>query len=131
MNWDKALNDLVGAPFVWGGRGEAGGYDCWGLTVEVLRQMGVEVTLEFSPRTPRDVVGLIDEQTAGPGWEQVAAPQVGDVAVLGNAKNRHHVGVVTPVGILHTLRKAGAVIQQPVDLRLQGYRLIEYYRWAE
>lgn len=131
MNWDKALNDLVGAPFVWGGRGESGGYDCWGLTVEVLRQMGVNITLEFSPRTPRDVVGLIDEQTSGPGWTKVDSPEVGDVAVLGNANNRHHVGVVTPFGILHTLRKVGAVIQQPLDLRFQGYRLIEYYRWAK
>ncbi len=131
MNWDKTLNELIGAPFAWGGRGESGNYDCWGLTVEVLRRMGLNVTLEFAPRTQRDVIGIIDEQTAGRGWKKVAVPEVGDVAVLGNANNRHHVGVVTPVGILHTLRRAGAVIQQPLDLRLHGYRLIEYYRWVE
>lgn len=37
------LHDLIGVPFVDGGRDRKTGYDCWGLSCEVFRRYGIEL----------------------------------------------------------------------------------------
>lgn len=37
------LDDLIGLPFVDGGRDPAVGLDCWGLSTEVFRRYGIEL----------------------------------------------------------------------------------------
>lgn len=39
---DADLRDLIGAPYKPRGRGD-GGWDCWGLAVEVARRLGAEL----------------------------------------------------------------------------------------
>lgn len=40
---NTTFTDLIGVPFVDGGRNPATGLDCWGLSAEVFRRYGVEV----------------------------------------------------------------------------------------
>jgi cell wall-associated NlpC family hydrolase len=37
------ISDLIGVPFVNGGRNKGSGLDCWGLTIEVFRRYGIEL----------------------------------------------------------------------------------------
>lgn len=39
----KDFRDLIGVPFMWGGRDPAVGLDCWGLFMEVQRRFGFAV----------------------------------------------------------------------------------------
>jgi cell wall-associated NlpC family hydrolase len=37
------FDDLIGLPFIDGGRNPAAGLDCWGLSTEVFRRYGIEL----------------------------------------------------------------------------------------
>ena len=37
------LDDLIGLPFIDGGRDPSVGFDCWGLSTEVFRRYGIEL----------------------------------------------------------------------------------------
>lgn len=54
-------SDLIGVPFVDGGREKTSGFDCWGLVMEIYRRNGIElpdykVACEDASRIHRTVV---------------------------------------------------------------------------
>jgi cell wall-associated NlpC family hydrolase len=42
-NINRVFTDLIGLPFVDGGRDPTSGLDCWGLSTEVFRRYGIEL----------------------------------------------------------------------------------------
>jgi cell wall-associated NlpC family hydrolase len=135
--WSNICRALVGRPFVWAGRGPEG-FDCWGLVLEARRRAGLPAPADIATpeggRVLREdlaaVPPVIEAEVASGRWRQVLAPTAGDVVALSRHLRLHHVGVWTPVGILHTLPKRGAHLERLMRLQRAGYGRIEYYRWA-
>jgi len=129
--WEKVAYDLVGKPFLWGARGPDA-YDCWGLVAEALNRVDLPVPpdLMLPDDTVEHTTRTLEQQIASPAWVLQTKPEPGDVAALSTNKRIHHVGVLTPWGVLHTAARCGAVISRERQLRAMGYQRIEYYRWA-
>jgi len=115
------IDDLIGLPFQYGGRGPAA-YDCFGLTQEVLRRYGIELNWGSQ-------LAIEDNLSA---WKPVSDLQEGDVVMMGGTRRWTHVcPVVTPQGdMLHCSRGSGGVMlvtwRQLVAL---GLRSKQAYRW--
>lgn len=94
-------DDLLSAPFAWGGRDPKQGLDCWGLVMEVRRRVGLETPDPFKRVSEEDaeyhrafsaeVYALFSTQ-----WSRVRTPvQPGDVVELPSyAGQASHAGVV-------------------------------------
>lgn len=130
-NWGEIVNGELGKPFEWGGRG-ADAYDCWGLVIRVYELLGRPVprSLTWTSRTPDGVMQEVLEELKTTHWEKTLTPAPGDVLALRVGQQVQHVGVVTPFGILHTVRKHGVVVTSEPILRTLGYQHFEYYKWA-
>lgn len=85
--------DLVGIPFVDGGRTPQG-LDCWGLVRYIYQQRGVQLpNYPIDPKN-RDAVHQALVKGAASSWEKVEQPQEGDVVLLELAiRCANHVGV--------------------------------------
>lgn len=127
--WEVVVSGLVGTPFRWKGRGEDG-LDCWQLVQEASRRLGRPVPPDYDYQVISDVEGVIQAEQGAPQWVKQEDPQPGDVVGLSCRGNLHHLGLLTPYGILHTTRKFGACIMPEASLRASGYQRIEYYRWV-
>jgi cell wall-associated NlpC family hydrolase len=131
MDWPTALQQVLGKPFQWGARGPAA-YDCWGLVLAARRLLDLPVP-EGIDTPDEGLHGLaIAEQIESGNWVKVLSPQPGDVAAFGMSvvQAPAHVGLVTPFGILHTTKSSKSCIQQVAALKAQGWRRMEFYRWA-
>ena len=121
------VTDLIGKPFVDGGRG-ADGYDCLGLVREIYRRAGVD----FPDYTgccydfEKFYRGFLEER---PRWTRHELPDVpvpAVVAIRFNAPMVNHIGVYIGEGkFIHTREKTGAVIElveSPAwKRRIEGY----------
>lgn len=108
------VTDLIGRPFIDGGRGPED-FDCWGLCLEVFRREGV--ALRDYRLCCYDTEGFARNfQDALPGWRRhewpdVPAPAV--VAIRFNTSVVNHVGVYIGDGrFLHTREKTGVLIER-------------------
>ena len=123
------MNDLIGIPYVYGGRDPTLGLDCVGLLEVVLHRLGIP----FSPpaldvQHAKEILRAIEQQQRSPVWQEVAPTEIqtGDVALLG----RHHVGVLIDGGVIHTCKRFGVCIQSPIMLQLSCYPSTRWYRYC-
>jgi len=130
MTWEETVRKLVGAPFVWGGRGPDG-YDCWGLVRRATEMLGLPMPPDYTTETPACAVRTISAELHPPAWIKQETGSPGDIVMMSTNRRIHHTGLVTPYGILHTTRGLGAVIMSESGLRAACYQRIEYYRWVE
>lgn len=55
------VNDLIGVPFVDGGRSKETGFDCWGLVKEVYKRIGIDLfDFDISCREASLINGAIE-----------------------------------------------------------------------
>jgi cell wall-associated NlpC family hydrolase len=106
--------DLIGIPFVFGGRTLAG-LDCWGLCLEFYKQRGIEVVdpLEEYHDLFATPASNVFEKYRTPDWYLVADPSDGDLVCMAynNAGVATHCGIYLHGGrLLHTLDKIGVAI---------------------
>ncbi len=129
--WQTTLLSLIGLPFRWGARGPDA-YDCWGLVSACLKSLDLPVPPDLMAPTDTedDTTQTIEQEIASERWVRVNAPKPGDVAAMSSHTRIHHLGLVTPWGVLHTSYRSGAILSSGVQLRAMGYRRMEYYRWA-
>ena len=104
---DAALQfafDQLGKPYQWGATGEAGFYDCSGLTLRAYQAGGLQL--------PRTAAAQWD---AGAHVLDPSAVQPGDLVFyasdLANPATIHHVGLYIGAGNMINAPHAGAVIQ--------------------
>lgn len=107
------LNDLIGLPFVDGGRDPAVGLDCWGLSTEVFRRYGIalpdyKISCEDASRISEE----INEQR--PLWRrcegQIPVPAL---VVIRFAAYCDHTGVHIGQGrFIHTRKGIGVNIDR-------------------
>lgn len=130
-NWGEIVNGELGKPFVWNGRADDA-YDCWGLVLRVYRLLGWPNPGDWmaGDEGVACVARIMEREFRGSDWVRVEHPVPGDIAALSTHEKLHHVGVVTPFGIMHTNRRHGVVVAKEAALRAVGYRHVEYFRWA-
>ena len=76
-----AYDDLIGVPFVDGGRDPKSGLDCWGLVKEAFRRQGCEVPdYHISAIEAADIAGTMKRQEDD--WISLDGPRVGCLVLL-------------------------------------------------
>ena len=129
------IKDLIGKPFIDGGRGPDA-YDCWGVCIEALSRIGYQ--LPDYPISAMDKVSISAAiQVEKQAWQEIADPQSGCVVVmrLGSHTLINHCGVYIGQGrMIHIRDKTGVVIERiesPVMKRIiKGFYLppAKFYR---
>jgi cell wall-associated NlpC family hydrolase len=120
------VTDLIGKPFIDGGRGPEG-YDCWGLCLEVFKRHGIE--LPDYKIYCYDSAGFFTLfQGALPQWARCDPPEIPSVVTVRlNFPVVNHVGVYIGEGkFLHTRDKTGVVIER-LDAPQWRYRTEGFY----
>ena len=123
--------DLVGVPFVEGGRARSG-MDCWGVVLELYRRAGIALKDPFTAQSPEAIKRQQGQSVTQwiaqefDQWDTVTAPDIGHVVAFRDVDGAAvHVGVVVEPGkFLHALRRTGVVIgkldREPWDTSLIG-----------
>jgi len=126
------MNDLIGKPFQWQGRGP-NAYDCWGLTLEVMSRLGIncDYVLSFGKMDFEVINEYIENSRASPKWQEVSHPKKGDVLICGTSRQWAHVcPFVDESSVLHiTKGQAGVIRLDPRVLYRLGYKKQKVLRW--
>ena len=120
------FNDLIGVPFVDGGRSPDTGLDCWGLALEIYRRAGV--ALPDFKISAMDAATITAELSANEGeWKKLPAPAVMSLVVMRLSGDgwANHVGVYIGGGrFIHAYRNTGVCIDR---LRHWQSRIAGFY----
>lgn len=121
-----AYDDLIGVPFVDGGRDAKSGLDCWGLVKEAFRRQGCEVPdYHISATEAADIAGEMKQQEDE--WTRLDKPRVGCLVLLRLTPGlwANHVGICIDNGrFLHAYLPTGVCIDR---LRRWQSRIVGYY----
>ena len=109
--------DLIGIPFVDGGRTREG-LDCWAVVLECYRRAGVLLKDPFASKRQADILPMqgedVDRWIAEQfdHWERIDTPGIGSVVAFRDVDGAAvHVGVVVEPGkFLHALKRTGVVV---------------------
>ena len=120
------IDDLIGKPFVDGGRGPDD-YDCYGLAIEMFRRAGIAIPEQpISCMDTPKIAAEINNQR--PAWIHLTSPQAPCmVAIRLSPGIVNHVGVYIGGGrFIHAYRNAGGVcvnrISDPIwERRIEGF----------
>lgn len=117
---------LVGAPFVYGGRGPEE-FDCYGLLMHIMReQRGVALP---DHRSTSDMQTVMAKMAVGlHEWKQVPAGEGAAVLIrVGNFIS--HCGyMIDPLRMIHTWEKSGGVVIERVDHWQR--RIVGFYEYV-
>lgn len=104
------VHDLLGLPYVAGGRLPGYGTDCFGLVVECCKRNGQPIPDPFtSSEQPMNARQWIAERLGG--WRQTDRPVAGGVVELRSVEQPAHVGfLLNESQFLHSMEKTGVVI---------------------
>ena len=123
------VNRLIATRYMDGGRGPDH-FDCWGLVVEVCRQMGWPI-----PVDPLLVATSLSQRRAGfaahydPGdWIMCDGPDEGAIGFTPLIDRASHAGICIGGVFLETGRRAGPQWTEYYKLRVERW---EWARWAK
>lgn len=124
-----SFDDLLGVPFVDGGRGPDS-FDCWGLCIEIFKRLGLP--LKDYKLCCEDYVNFdIEYNSESPNWTKQEYPDIeipSIVAIRFTPEYVSHVGVFIGDGkFIHTREKTGVVIERikPWLRRIDGFYKIK------
>lgn len=124
---DFPYEDLVGSPFVDGGRDAKGGLDCWGLCLEAFKRQGTVVKDYHIAAV--NAAEIADEmQKEEPSWVKLEEPVVGCLVVIKLTPGcwANHAGIYVGGGrFLHAYSPTGACIDR---LKRWKSRIVGFYR---
>jgi cell wall-associated NlpC family hydrolase len=129
------LKDLIGVPFVEGGRNPLTGLDCLGLTrIVVKRIVDADVPEGYVKEASSESV-LDFQQESFKRWERIDELEIGCAVVMRMDGSRpdlvQHVGVYIGDGkIIQSLKKIGVHIARLDDPLIKN-RIEGYYRWKK
>lgn len=119
--------DLVGKPFVAGGRGP-NEYDCLGLAMEIARRRGFAIPAYES--TAQELTRTLREGALGP-CVQIERPESGAVVLLrsgGGPTDRHITVMLDHRRMIHADEIAGQVVIENLVFSGWSRRLLGFYR---
>lgn len=125
------VEDLIGVPFVNGGRNVAEGLDCWGLVMEVFRRYGQTIPdFTVDAFACQAIDALAGQEMETRHWEQMYEPLEDYVPLVALIRihpvHISHAGVYLGQNqIIHTIQYTGCVISQRHTF---GNRIEGYYR---
>ena len=129
----RAISDLIGIPFVDGGRDVSKGVDCWGLFMVAMKRFGYDVPDFRVPcKATREIDGTLKSEIGR--WERIMLPVPGCGVAMstdpGMPRMISHFGVYVGSGkFLHTLEKTGSIISR-LDDPFWKKSIRGFYRWA-
>ena len=129
----NSVYDLLGAPFVNGGRNYSAGLDCWGLVMQahyILK--GVELpNFDLCAFKFKKVSEKIVQQSMYGKWDKVGGPEKGClIAIRNHPKYVNHTGIcLDDKKFMHTLEKTGVVVEK-IDHPLWKNKFHGFYRYA-
>lgn len=127
------LTQLVGVPFLSGGRDRARGLDCWGLVLEASRALfGRDLPDYPGYSDARQVCDVAPLFEARADWEPIkdGAEPVGSIIVLRIAGHATHAGLVVKRGyMLHTMLYCASVIEHYRGEKW-AHRVEGFYAWS-
>lgn len=119
--------DLIGTPFVDGGRDRATGLDCWGLARELFRRQGVDVPdYHISAMKTAEIAREMTAEEMD--WERLGEVEVGCLVLLrlDTGVWANHVGIYLGDGkFIHAYSAAGTCIDR---LSRWRSRIVGFYR---
>jgi cell wall-associated NlpC family hydrolase len=130
MHWASAL---IGLP--WSAHGSGPDlFNCW----EFVRMVQARHFGRTLPdiANPEDTLGLgraFRDHPERRRWDKVPRSAEGDCVLLRQSRHPIHIGIWLDVdsgGVLHCSREAGVVFQRPDALRLNGWLVEGFYRFA-
>lgn len=125
-------NDLIGVPFVNGGRDPAAGLDCWGLFMEVMQRFGTPVPDYKISCFDTTFIGRETRRELAKMWVATDKPSAG-VAITLSIDGKHpgeiqHFGVcVNNRWFIHTLEKTNCILSKVND-PFWGRKIKGFYR---
>ena len=128
-------SDLIGVPFVNGGRYIETGLDCWGLFMIVMDRLGQSVPDYKISCFDSSEIGNAARHALATQWQKTDGPGVGVGVVMDMNPELpgidQHFGVcVNNKFFIHTLRKTGCILSRLNDnfwkLKIKGY-----YHWKK
>jgi len=133
-NQNISIQDLIGKPFVDGGRGPAG-YDCYGLVMEVMRRYGIALPDYGCSCLDRHDPAAIAAAcaAAGPHWTQIPTPEPGCLVAIAYPYPGliSHVGVVIAADrFIHTRAATGGVTIDRLSSPAWRKRIRGYWRYV-
>ena len=127
------FRDLIGIPFVDGGRDPATGLDCWGLVMAAMRKYGQEVPdFKVGCHSTVEIDGTY--VIAVRDWTKIEDPEEGVVVAMANDPDRpeavQHFGICIGDGrFLHAMKKMNSCAPR-LDHPFWKNRIKAFYRWT-
>ncbi|GAA4650481.1 hypothetical protein GCM10023116_27640 [Kistimonas scapharcae] len=124
MDW---VNKYIGLPWV------NGEQDCWWLVRQVYRErLGIELPqIVVNADNLKEVIRTMTEHPVLNDWVPIDQPENHCLTFFSNRQHPTHVAVYLAYGggrILHTYKRAGCVLQTPMDAKLSGWINPQYFR---
>ncbi|MEW6265768.1 MAG: hypothetical protein AB1641_22065, partial [Thermodesulfobacteriota bacterium] len=134
------LSDLIGVPFLDGGRDPAIGLDCWGLVMEVTSRVSRDRIVPDYGVSADDIANIrlvsapiIAGTAEKSNWHRLPGPILGAVAALAISPYcpgvAQHFGVcLDEIRFIHTLKKTGAHVVR-LDHLFWSRKIQGYFEW--
>lgn len=118
--------DLIGTPFVYGGRGPDS-FDCFGLVAEMKRREGRPIPERVSPEGEAGMAMLLAAQI--PLCDELHGPTAGAIVAIRVGRFVRHVGyMVSCFEMLHAWEPSGGVTKEPLSNWQR--RIAGFYEYA-
>lgn len=124
---DFQYDDLIGIPFMDGGRKKQDGLDCWGLAMICFKRQGVELPdYPIGAMETREIAGMMAGEESK--WEKLAEPLPGCLVVIRLDTDvwANHVGVYVGGGrFIHAYSGTGSCLDR---VRHWRSRIVGFYQ---
>lgn len=121
-------DDLIGVPFVDGGRTKDG-LDCWGMAMILLGRQGYRVPdYPIQATAVQEIADVLKDGSECGGYERLNTPECGCIVLLRLSMDvwANHVGICIGQGrFIHAYSKTGVCIDR---LSRWRSRIVGYYR---
>jgi cell wall-associated NlpC family hydrolase len=128
------ITGLVGIPFVSRGRDVNTGLDCWGLVIEVLKRIDINVPDFYVDA--HDATSIADiKMVFESKWEKIPKPEIGVVVGMNLDRScmpeiTQHYGVcIDRRRFIHTIENQGVIITR-FDHKFFKNIIEGYYKWS-
>ena len=133
-------SDLIGVPFIDGGRNIETGLDCWGLFMIVMDRLGTPVPDYKISCFDSTEIGKAARHALATQWKKVYQPEPGVGLVMDldpemPGVNQHFGVCVSKYKFIHTLKKTGVIRTELNDAfwkaKIKGMYKWGVYKWKK